>query len=132
MFLCVSVCVSRVVGKNEGNACCHQNQRVHRKQSAESGAVTCFLFFSLYTAGRTDGMKQLKKKKKLIVVTSCVKKNTAENVEMKMFSSKSSQLHPHRSKRESRSCRSSSSSSSSKSSSSRTSSSSSNIFSSSS
>lgn len=29
---CVPEFVSGSVGKNDGNACCHQNQRVHRKK----------------------------------------------------------------------------------------------------
>lgn len=32
MTMCFCVFVSRVVGEDEGNACCHQNQRVQRKK----------------------------------------------------------------------------------------------------
>lgn len=53
MCFCVFVFVSRVVRENEGNACCHQNQRVPEKERAESGPLMCF-----QTDTQTDTMTQ--------------------------------------------------------------------------
>lgn len=60
---CVPEFVSGLVGKNDGNACCHQNQRVHRKK--ELNQVQSRAFYSR-TGRRREvvysmRMKQLKK-----------------------------------------------------------------------
>lgn len=48
---CAPEFVSGLVGKNDGNACCHQNQRVHRKKELNQVQSRAF------TAGRADGEK---------------------------------------------------------------------------
>lgn len=67
--------------------------RVHRKKTAESGAVTWFFFLSFFCYSWIAGMQQL------IVGRSCVK-NTAEKVGI-LFSSKLIYRHPHRKERDS-------------------------------